>query len=136
VSPILIRRFLSIVSITALLASVASPLVAAACPHEQQVQSCHGIHKAQLTHHGDAIGHQHHMEVAMESEGSALLAAELPKNCPMDCCVAGHITTVAAVSNATSLPSLVATNRSCNYTSVVFACHGFSSHTDRGPPSV
>lgn len=135
---ILMRRFLSFVSIAALLSSAASPLVAAACPHVERAKACHRPQEAN-EHHCDAgMAHHHHaMEPAVSSEVSiAVQAGEQSENCPMDCCVARHVTSAAAVAGTLNLPPLVMTDQSRSYAALITIRPGFSSHTDRGPPAL
>jgi len=133
------RRFLSITTIAALMSSLVSPLLAAACPHSQQTMACHRppATQAQQKHHCDMMMHQHHADEAAPAESSApaVKGVPSPDNCPMDCCAPRHVTNASAIASASSLPPLAVTQQVFQFVPVVFARTGFSSHTDRGPPT-
>src|SRR5262249_54823201 len=127
------RRFFSITTIVALMSSPALPLLAASCPHVKHLVACHRTevqaHHCDMTHdhHGDASGSQ--------PDGPAYSASEMSHSCPMDCCAPGHRTNAIAAPGATLISQLVVTDHCPQLASSVFESAGFSSHTDRGPPS-
>jgi hypothetical protein len=126
------RRFLSITVVAALLSSMLSPVMAAACTGTGKAVSCH----AMAADHCDRPMHQHHHGAAAPESKTALSAAEDQAKCPMDCCMAGHPTNSAVVSANSFLPPLAVSDREIHFTPVTFTIAGFSSHTDRGPPRV
>jgi hypothetical protein len=131
------RRFLSITTIAALMFSLVSPLLAAACPHSQQPMACHRLAatQAQQEHHCDMTAHQAEEGAPEDSSVPAVKGIQSPESCPMNCCVAGHPTSAIAIA-AGSLPPLPAvTAQTLRFVPVIFARTGFSSHTDRGPPT-
>jgi len=127
------RRFLSISVVAALLSSMLSPMMAAACTGTGKAAPCHAMaadHCDRPTHH-----HHHHGVAAPESK-TALSAVDDQGKCPMDCCMAGHLRNGAAVSANSFLPPLAVSDREIHFAPVTFTIAGFSSHTDRGPPRV
>ena len=126
------RRILSIATIVALISSSLSPLMAAACTGTGKAMSCHAV----AMPHCDRSMHEHHHHdgAPVESSSSVSVAEDDGTKCPMDCCNAGHPTTVATPSAASFLPPLAVSTRSLYFISVTFVSAGFSSHTDRGPP--
>lgn len=128
------RRWFSITAICALLASTAMPLVAASCPHAKMAMACH------RTEHAQAQGHQHHCdEMAKEQNdpGSSetRIQSALQQNCPMDCCSASQRTSAVALSAVFSTAALPLAGHDASFINPVFSTSGFSSHTDRGPPT-
>lgn len=126
------RRFLSITVVAALLSSMLSPIMAAACTGTGKAVSCHAV--AMAADHCDRPTHQHHHGVATPVSNTAFSAAEDEAKCPMDCCMAGHPSNGTAVSTNSFLPPLAVSDREIHFSSVTFTVAGFSSHTDRGPP--
>jgi hypothetical protein len=133
------RRFFSIATIAALMSSLVSPLSAAACPHSQQAMACHRIQATQAhqTHHCDEMmGHDQAGEPAPEDSSTpGFKAGQSRESCPMDCCTPRHVTNATAIGVGRSLPPLAVTQKVFQFVPVVFARTGFSSHTDRGPPT-
>jgi hypothetical protein len=133
------RRFFSITTIAALMFSLVSPLLAAACPHSQQAMACHRppATQAQQEHHCDMMAHQHQAEEGAPENSSspAVKGVQSPESCPMNCCVAGHPTNAIAIAAETSVAPLAVIQQVFQFVPVVFARTGFSSHTDRGPPT-
>jgi Ni/Co efflux regulator RcnB len=126
------RRFLSITVVAALLSSMLSPMMAAACAGTGKAVSCHAMAAAD---HCDRPMHQHHHHDAATPESkTAFSAGDDEAKCPMDCCMAGHPRNGAAVSANSFLPPLAVSDREIHYAPVTFTIAGFSSHTDRGPP--
>ena len=127
------RRFLSITVVAALLSSMLSPIMAAACTGTGKAVSCHAA--AMAADHCDRPMHQHHHHgVAAPQSKTALSAGDDEAKCPMDCCMAGHPSNGAAVSANSVLPPLAVSDREIHFAPVTFTIAGFSSHTDRGPP--
>ena len=79
-------------------------------------------------------GH-HHEDAASEAELATVQGGESSESCPMDCCIPGHPKNAITAVVAPELPSLAVIERVSYAVPVVFTRHGFSSHTDRGPPS-
>jgi predicted cobalt transporter CbtA len=125
------RRFLSITVVAALLSSMLSPIMAAACSGTGKAVSCHEV----AADHCDRPMHQHHHHgAAAPPSTTALSAADDEAKCPMDCCMAGHLRNGAAVSANSFLPPLAVSDLEIHVAPVTFTIAGFSSHTDRGPP--
>jgi len=86
--------------------------------------------------HCDRPMHEHHHHDAAPAESKASLSAvEDNAKCPMDCCAPGHGQNQAKVAVVSALPLPVVSGHNPGYTSIKFVRTGFSSHTDRGPPS-
>jgi hypothetical protein len=122
------RRFFSITAIVALLFSGMSPL-AAACTGSGKVASCH----MEAASHCDRAMHHHQHQTDQNSSG--MFAVESDSKCPMDCCTPGHPQTGTVLASSSPLPPLAAAKHKIQMTSVIFLSAGFSSHTDRGPPT-
>ena len=130
------RRFLSITVVAALLSSMVSPVMAAACAGTGKAVSCHAV--AMAADHCDRPMHQHHHDhgAAAPESKTAFSAGDDQAQCPMDCCMVGHLRNGAAVSANSFLPPLAVSDREFHFAPVTFTIAGFSSHTDRGPPRV
>ncbi|HEY2499406.1 MAG TPA: hypothetical protein VGK24_20280 [Candidatus Angelobacter sp.] len=121
---------MSITTVVALLSSMLSPVMAAACTGTGKAVSCH----AGAAPHCDRTMHQHHHDAAPTKSNSAFSAGEDNAQCPMDCCTPGHPSNGAAVSADCLVPPLAVTVHNFRFSSITFTVAGFSSHTDRGPP--
>lgn len=126
------RRLLSIVAIVAVVFSALTPLLAAACPHAQQAAACHRM-QAKRPH--CEMMRQHDADAAVTEDDGLTVSSRAPANCPMDCCVPGHPTSAVTVAVASEFPPLAVVEYRPQLAPVVFIRAGFSSHTDRGPPS-
>jgi predicted cobalt transporter CbtA len=126
----MMRRFLSITAIAALLSSMLTPLMAAACTGTGKAVSCHAVEAPSC----DRPMHQHHHHAAAPVSKSALSAADDDAKCPMECCTPGHGQNGASIAAAVALPLPVVVDQGFHSTSMTFVRPGFSSHTDRGPP--
>ena len=127
------RRSLSITVILALVSSMLSPIMAAACTGTGKAVSCHAV----AVDHCDRPMHQHHHHVAAAPESkTAFSAAPDDAKCPMDCCTPGHLRSGATLSTHPDLPPPAVSDHKIQFVAVVFTVAGFSSHTDRGPPLV
>jgi hypothetical protein len=124
------RRVLSITTVLALLSTIMSPIMAAACTGTGKAVSCHAMPVA----HCDRATHQHHHMDEMPSSTPAVFAGEDDEKCPMDCCIQGHTQSIAAPATISVLPQLAVSDRNFYFVPVTFTTAGFSSHTDRGPP--
>jgi hypothetical protein len=132
------RRLVAITAIALLMLSLASPLLAATCEHGKGMAACHRVQKSKPQKSHCEMMHQHdaaEQTDAAEDSGPTLQSAPSPQNCPMDCCQVGHCTNAVALAVAPSLPQPAVTEQTPAIVSVVFSSTGFSSHTDRGPPS-
>lgn len=128
----------SILALLAILYPVASPLWASAM-EPQHSAMCHrmamGVAKtsSQPSHHcHDMTGN----DDSTQNSSTRSFSAGSPEQCPMNCCVQSVPRTVAALPAVSSLPVLVHTKASAHVVPVTFTSAGFSSHTDRGPPSL
>ena len=68
--------------------------------------------------------------------GPVVAAYGASEKCPMNCCVQAVPPTVAALPAASFIPQLHAIKASIHAFAVTFSSTGFSSHTDRGPPTL
>jgi hypothetical protein len=100
-------------------------------------------HRTPLQHADTApaksVHHCHDMAAMAASDSEterSLNASRSSENCPMNCCVQATPPTVAALPAASFLPPLHVLETSFYGFSVTFSRVGFSSHTDRGPPSL
>ncbi len=130
------RRFLSITTIAALLSSMLSPLMAAACTTGTgKTVSCHAVEATSCDR--PMHQHHHHHDAAPQESKSTLSDASVAQDdskCPMDCCTPRHPRNGAAVSATSFLPPLAVNDQDFHFAQVAFTHAGFSSHTDRGPP--
>ena len=127
------RRLVSITTIVALMSSVALPLLAASCPHVKHAVSCH---RTEVQAHHCNMKHDHHGDASdPEPDGPAYSASQELHSCPMDCCGPGQRTKAIAAPTAALISQLEVTDHPAQPASVVFESAGFSSHTDRGPPT-
>jgi len=126
------RRFFSITAIAAVVFSALTPLLAAACPDVRQAPACHRV-QAQKPHCD--MMHDHHADATPSQDEMPAMEGNPATNCPMDCCIPGHPTSAVTVTVASSLPPLAIVEYRLQFVPLVFVRTGFSSHTDRGPPS-
>ena len=70
-----------------------------------------------------------------QSDGPAYSDSQVSHTCPMDCCAPGQRTKAIAAPAASFGSPLAVTDHCPHLVSVVFTSAGFSSHTDRGPPT-
>jgi hypothetical protein len=131
------RRLVSITAIVSLMSSLVSPLLAATCEHGRQMARCHQVQEqkpqnphCEMMHHHDAAE-----ESAPPTNNSAVTGELSSQNCPMDCCRVGDRSNAVALAASPSLPQPTVNDQSSSMIRVVFTRTGFSSHTDRGPPS-
>jgi hypothetical protein len=131
------RRVCSILTAVGLLFSVASPLWAADMGSLQPMQCHREPMQAAISGHSQTHNHHcHEMEDHSVSapDGTSIQAVNVPKDCPMNCCLQGTPQAGTALAASVYLPLLVVTDCSLLYVAVTFTSPGFSSHTDRGPP--
>jgi hypothetical protein len=134
------QRICSILAVIAILCPFASPLWAGAATMPYGA-SCHRMPmEAAGT---QAMGHEHHCHemaeeqaAATEGTGTLVASAATSEKCPMNCCLQSAPPTAAPLPPASVLPLLHATEPHLHSGFVIFSSPGFSSHTDRGPPSI
>ncbi|HEY6271491.1 MAG TPA: hypothetical protein VIX19_05785 [Terriglobales bacterium] len=132
------RRLISISAIASLMFSSVSPLLAAStCEHVKQMVGCHRIEEQKTQKPHCEMMHHHDAEETSPptTDGPAMRALPSTQNCPMDCCQFGHRTDAVSLTTASSLPQPAILDQTLSVVSVVFSSTGFSSHTDRGPPT-
>jgi hypothetical protein len=131
----IMRRILSIAAIFALISSSLSPLMAATmCAGTGKVMSCHG---GEMDTSCDR--HAHHHDATPSDSSPSFSEASMDDNnskCPMDCCAPSHGQNQAKTAVVVALPLPLVAEHGFGYTSIAFVRVGFSSHTDRGPPSL
>jgi hypothetical protein len=81
--------------------------------------------------------HEHQNAAPADSTpGFSETSAGDNSKCPMDCCAPGHGQSEATLAAGVASPLPVVAQHGFGYSSITFARVGFSSHTDRGPPSL
>lgn len=129
------RRLISISTAVALIFSLVSPLLAQTCMKSGEHASCHRGSQAASHHHCDGMpGHHHEDEMAAPDQSDSVSGAAA--NCPMNCCLAAQTGKQVAVVNHVVVTPQLAFSATLQVPTVVFVAAGFSSHTDRGPPSL
>jgi hypothetical protein len=86
--------------------------------------------------HCDRPMHEHHHHAEATPATQSLSAGQSDEKCPMDCCTPGHRQSGSAAHSNSLLPPLAVSDQNVHVVPVHFISAGFSSHTDRGPPSV
>lgn len=137
------RRIYSILALLAIVYPVASPLWANAM-EPQHAAMCHRMAMGSASASSQPSHHCHDMssqdmsgeDDSAQNSSTPSFSANSSEECPMNCCVQSVPPTVAALPASSSLPLLVATEASRHVVPVAFTSVGFSSHTDRGPPSL
>lgn len=92
-------------------------------PAAQPARHCHDLNAGE-------------QQVSTAGTGTAMIKAGSAEKCPMNCCLQAAPPTAAALPAASLLLLLAATRTEHHFVPVMFASTGFSSHTDRGPPSL
>lgn len=135
------QRICSIVALLAVLLPVASPLWAstgtmpygASC-HRMAMQNAARATSAQEHHcHGMAA---EQAKAPEEGNAPAMGSAAGSEKCPMNCCLQSAPPPAATLPTASALPLLHTTDFKMHSVAIIFSSPGFSSHTDRGPPSI
>lgn len=134
--PLIMQRMCSILALVAVLCPIGSPSWAAATGAPSGMV-CHRMPMQA----GTQSHHSHHCHMggmmAAETGNSPVISTSaLSEKCPMNCCMQAAPPTVAALPPASFLPQLHVMPHGVPVTAVTFATAGFSSHTDRGPPSL
>jgi hypothetical protein len=143
------KRVFSISTMLVLLCSMFSPVWAAdmemtqaASCHRMPMQdaaSQHGKHASAHRCHGMGHGMGDGMEMPAtdpsDPSDGMFIASKHSHSCPMNCCVEGSPQSGAAISAVSLLPPLSTSDAEFHFASITFASAGFSSHTDRGPPT-
>ena len=131
-----VRRLSSISAALALLLSMAMPHMAMTCHTNRSMRMCHRA-AGEMRHCDMAMREDVDTEMAVSDDdsGSTITAAAADPGCPMNCCFqsnSGHQVAVALDNNGFHT---VQTDLLPRPNQRVFISNGFSSHTDRGPPS-
>jgi len=98
--------------------------------------ACHG---GEMDTSCERHSHGHHHDAAPSDSSPSFSEASVDDNnskCPMDCCAPGHGQNQAKIAAAVALPLPLIADHGFGYVSIAFVRVGFSSHTDRGPPSL
>lgn len=121
------RRILAISMIGALICATGLPLWASACASMKTAPMCH---RTAAEHHCD-------MESQDDSgdHETGLVMTSRISDCPMHCCTQFSPSTTVAVASISDSILLPATTDRIYSPVPIFVTNGFSSHTDRGPPS-
>jgi hypothetical protein len=133
------RRIFSISAILMLMYSAALPSVMSAMMANGAAMACH---RPTLGTGAAAPQHCHDMadmagDDAMEGRPAdgASITSSTDQKCPMDCCTMMGTAQQAVLPVQRGLPALAIMEHGISIARVVFSRTGFSSHTDRGPPS-
>ena|SRR5258708_638138 len=133
------RRILSISAVMMLMYSAALPSVMSAMMANDAAMACHrptlGTGAAAPLHcHDMAATAGDDAMYASPADGASIMISTEQK-CPMDCCTMMGTAQQAIASAQQSLPAPAVMEHGISIARVVFSRTGFSSHTDRGPPS-
>ena len=120
-----LRRLWSISLVIAMCWPLVLPAWATSCTHSSGRQVCH---RAQHTHDVGMMNHD-------KQAGGSMSAAEQTEKCPMSCCTRIGSSAAQAVPLASSVNPVFLQLSFARFESQVFIAIGFSSHTDRGPPT-
>ncbi len=140
-SALSMRRVCSILTLVALLCPMALPLWASTMDMTQPA-SCHRMPMHSETASQTAAHHCHDMagaggsSSADQGDGATLTVSSHPEKCPMNCCSQAAPPSAAALHNSSFLPMPATVEARPHFAPVMFARAGFSSHTDRGPPTL
>jgi len=133
------RRIFSISAILMLMYSAALPSVMSAMMANDAAMACH---RPTLGTGAATPRHCHAMADmagadAMENgpADGASITSSTDQKCPMDCCTMMGTAPQAVLSAQHGLPAPAIMEPGVSAARIVFARTGFSSHTDRGPPS-
>lgn len=136
------QRICSILALIAILCPVATPVWASATTMPYG-SSCHRMPmdtpaSAALVHDAHHCHEMKTEQATIPDPGNSptLVSTASSEKCPMNCCLQSAPPTAAALPTASALPLLYATEFKAHSVAVVFSIPGFSSHTDRGPPSI
>lgn len=97
--------------------------------------TCHRVSQTASHQHCDGMPGHHHEE-AMVASDSERSVNGVPSACPMNCCLAAQAGKQVAVANQLVISPQLSISAKWQLVTVVFVATGFSSHTDRGPPSL
>jgi hypothetical protein len=130
------KRLFSISTMLVLLFSAFSPTWAADMD-SMHASSCHRM-PMQSDSAKQTGAHRHcdgmEMEAEQPSDGVSI-ASNHSHSCPMNCCVQVAPNSGVATATVSVLPPLAVVEAKFDFSSIIFASAGFSSHTDRGPPT-
>jgi hypothetical protein len=130
------RGFFSISTVAMLLVSLMSPMAWATCCRQGATGKAASCHEGAMPADHSMMHHEHHHHNAAAPVTTQFWSAtDDPAKCPMDCCTNGRPQSGAAVTAAVVLPLPAIVGQELRFVSVTFSSPGFSSHTDRGPPS-
>lgn len=98
--------------------------------------SCHRVSQSAPHHHCDGMpGHHHNDEGEMVASEQGDSVSGVASTCLMNCCLATQTGKQVAVGNPIITAPQLVVSAKLQLSAVVFIATGFSSHTDRGPPS-
>ncbi|HXB20598.1 MAG TPA: hypothetical protein VNV88_04405, partial [Candidatus Solibacter sp.] len=123
------RRLLSISLIAALCWSMALPAWASSCMQGKGAEMCH------RTKHAHNCGMMMHHTDEDARSGAGISVVQQHEKCPMNCCMQTSSATARPIPLATSSVPFLLRQAFTDFESQVFTATGFSSHTDRGPPT-
>jgi hypothetical protein len=74
-------------------------------------------------------------EDSIQALGGIFITGNRAHPCPMNCCEQGAPKSGAAIQAISFTPSVAVTDANVHFAPISFVSAGFSSHTDRGPPT-
>ncbi len=131
------QRFASITAMASLVSALLLPVMPKVCMGPDM----------SVAEHRDGM-HQHHCEEMQEQAGQidqieadaslfSVNRSDSPQKCPMNCCACqkASMSQEAAIVPEAALSTETAVQGRGFVQDIAFSNNGFSSHTDRGPPS-
>ncbi|HEV3317639.1 MAG TPA: hypothetical protein VG488_11740 [Candidatus Angelobacter sp.] len=127
---------MAIFAMLVLVASMSSAVLMAAGAEHSGRMKCHRTVQA---HHCHDMENMAEMaapdDEAISTPVRSVTSGSVPPKCPMSCCKLAPSHTSAAPAVAVSKPVQAVISKTFHRSDVIFTHNGFSSHTDRGPPS-
>jgi len=121
------RRSISALMISVVLMTIVEPLAIAA-----SLATMPACCRRNGKHHCTAVAHMH----GRLPESSSPTLSNLPEQCPMRRCVRSNVSAPFTLASREIERVPAACSTAVIHDSVTFTAAGFSSHTDRGPPTL
>ncbi len=132
------QRLASITAMASLVSAMLLPVVPKLCmgPGMSVAEHRDGMHE----HHCEEMQEQTSQTDQPEADASlfSVNRSDSPQRCPMNCCACrkASVSQEAAIVPEASLSGETVLQGRVFVQGIVFSNNGFSSHTDRGPPSI
>ena len=132
------QRLASITAMASLVSAMLLPVVPKLCmgPGMSVAEHRDGMHE----HHCEEMQEQAGQIDQIEADASlfSVNRSDSPQRCPMNCCACrkASVSQEAAIVPEASLSTETVVQGRVFVLEIVFSNNGFSSHTDRGPPSI